>query len=81
MILQMIENLKDLLFRHPVLFQISPYFRKGFMVDILCGFGRGEFVLDGDFLECLGAEFRALSAVALGAEAQVGADDFLFSVG
>ena len=51
------------------------------MVDILCCFGGGEFVLDGDFLEGLGFEFGALGAVAVGAEAEVGADDFLFSVG
>ena len=51
------------------------------MVDVLRCLGRGEFVLDGDFLESLGAEFRALSAVAVGAEAEVGSDDFLFSVG
>ena len=51
------------------------------MVDILCGLGGGEFVLDGDFLECLGTVFRASGAVAVGAEAKVGADDFLFPVG
>ena len=37
--------------------------------------------MDGDFLEGLGFEFGALGAVAVGAEAEVGADDFLFSVG
>ena len=51
------------------------------MVDILCSLGGGEFVLDGDFLKGLGFEFGAFSTVAGGAEAQVGADDFLFSVG
>ena len=51
------------------------------MVDILCGLGGGKFVLDGDFLESFGAEFGAFGAVAVGAEAKVGADDFLFSVG
>ena len=51
------------------------------MIDVLCGFGGGEFVLDGDFLEGLGFELGALGAVASGAEAKVGADDFLFSVG
>ena len=51
------------------------------MVDILCSLGGSELVLDGDFLEGLGFEFRALSAVAVGTEAKVGADDFLFSVG
>ena len=34
------------------------------MVDILCGLGGGEFVLDGDFLEGLGAVFGAFGAVA-----------------
>ena len=51
------------------------------MVDILCGLGGGKFVLDGDFLEGLGAEFWTCGAVAVGTEAKVGADDFLFSVG
>ena len=51
------------------------------MVDILCSLGGGEFVLDGDFLEGLGTEFGASGAMTVGAEAQVGADDFLFSVG
>ena len=51
------------------------------MVDILGGYGRDEFVLDGDFLECLGLEFGALGAVAVGTEAKVGADNLLFSVG
>ena len=51
------------------------------MVDILCGLGGGKFVLDGDFLGGLGAVFGAFGAVAVGAEAEVGADDFLFSVG
>jgi len=51
------------------------------MVDILCSLGGGEFVLDGDFLEGLWAVFGAFSAAAVGAEAQVGADDFLLSVG
>ena len=37
--------------------------------------------MDGDFLECLGLEFGALGAVAVGTEAKVGTDDFLFSVG
>ena len=51
------------------------------MVDILCGLGGGEFVSDGDFLEGLGFEFRALGAVAGRTEAEVGADDFWLSVG
>ncbi len=51
------------------------------MVDILCGLDGGEFILDGDFLECLGLEFGALGAVAVGTEAKVGADNLLFSVG
>ncbi len=51
------------------------------VVDILWCFGGGEFVLDSDFLEGLGAEFWTFGAVAVGAEAEVGADDFLFSVG
>ena len=51
------------------------------MVDILRSFGGSKFVLDGDFLECLGLEFGALGAVAVGTEAKVGADNLLFSVG
>ena len=51
------------------------------MINILCSLGGGEFVSDGDFLEGLGFEFRAVGAVAGGTEAEVGADDFLFSVG
>ena len=51
------------------------------MVDVLCGLCGGEFVLDGDFLEGLGFEFGALGAVAGRTETEVGADDFLFSVG
>ncbi len=38
-------------------------------------------MLDGDFLEGLGSEFWTCGAVAVGTEAEVGADDFLFSVG
>ena len=51
------------------------------MINILSRLGGGEFVLDGDFLECLGLEFGALGAVAVGTEAKVGADNLLFSVG
>ena len=51
------------------------------MVDIFWGFGGGEFVSDGDFLEGLRFEFGALGAMTGGTEAEVGADDFLFSVG
>lgn len=51
------------------------------MIDVLCCFGGGEFILDGDFLESLGFEFGALGAVACRTEAEVGAEDFLFSVG
>ena len=36
------------------------------MVDVLCGLCGGEFVMDGDFLEGLGFEFRAVVAVAGG---------------
>ena len=51
------------------------------MVDILCGFGGGQFVLDSNFLEGLRFEFGTCGAVAGGTEAEVRADDFLFSVG
>ena len=51
------------------------------MVDILCGLSRGEFVSDGNFLEGLRFEFGTPCAVAGGTEAEVRADNLLFSVG
>ena len=51
------------------------------MIDVFCCLSGGEFVLDGDFLEGLRFEFGTCGAMAVGAEAEVGADDFLFSVG